>query len=611
MIRLVIYLIGVAALATGLSWLADRPGSLMLTWQGYEVETSVFRAAVILAVLIGFGLLAWSMLRHIWTSPAALGRFLTRRRQERGLDALSSGMIAVGAGDRNLATRYALQARRSLPNEPLTHLLRAQAAQLSGDRATSRRIFEAMLGSPDTEQLGLRGLFLEAERTGEPIAARQFAERAMKLNPKLEWPVDALFELQCMASDWAGALETLGIARRHNHIDRTMADRRRAVLLTTQAQDLEDGNGESALALALEAHDLAPDLIPAAAIAGRLLASRGSTAKAARVIEKTWKRAPHPDLAAAYAYARPGDSPRDRVERVRLLARSTPHSIEGPIALANTAIDARDWSTARTALAPLLDTRLTQRVCTLMARIEGDEKGDAGRVREWLARAVNAPRDPAWTADGVVSDRWAAISPVTGALDAFQWKVPVESAEKPDQALLAAKLEELVALGVAPDAIEAKPVASEPVLRAPASPAPDKTTAPAETAVAENADLLAEAVKTPENPVSVAASDKPTAKPEVTASSNAPGGKETSSSQAPVSAGSSPKQTTGAPSTKPPQPQTSSAAPKTTPMARAAAAKPDDQRMFVSPRAPDDPGPDDVEERFAASYLTPAAKRPL
>ena len=123
-------------------------------------------------------------------------------------------MIAIGAGDRALATRYAIQARKALPNEPLTHLLRAQAAQLSGDRATARRIFEAMLAAPDTEQLGLRGLFLEAEREGETEAARQFAERALRLNPKLGWSADALFDLQCKQTDWAGALETLAVAKR-------------------------------------------------------------------------------------------------------------------------------------------------------------------------------------------------------------------------------------------------------------------------------------------------------------------------------------------------------------------------------------------------------------
>ena len=59
-----------------------------------------------------------------------------------------------------------------------------------------------------------------------------------------------------------------------------------------------------------------------------------------------------------------------------------------------------------------------------MAELERAE-GDEGRAREWLARAVNAAPDPAWTADGYVSDRWLPLSPVTGRLDAFEWRVPL------------------------------------------------------------------------------------------------------------------------------------------------------------------------------------------
>ena len=141
MLRLVAYLIPVACVAWALSWLADRPGSLVINWQGREIETSVFHAVVILALLIGLSILAWSAVTQLWRSPAMLGAIFNRRRQVRGLDALSSGMIAIGAGDRALAARHAVQARKSLPNEPLTHLLRAQAAQLAGDRTTARRIF--------------------------------------------------------------------------------------------------------------------------------------------------------------------------------------------------------------------------------------------------------------------------------------------------------------------------------------------------------------------------------------------------------------------------------------------------------------------------------------
>ncbi|MGQ0673505.1 MAG: heme biosynthesis protein HemY [Hyphomicrobium sp.] len=447
MSRLVLYFVAVLVITVGLSWLADRPGNIVVDWEGYRGELSVFNAVVALTFLTAAAVVVWSVLRQLWTSPATVGRLLMRRKQQRGLDALSSGMIAVGAGDRGNATRYALAARKSLPNEPLTHLLRAQAAQLSGDKATARRIFEAMLSSPDTEQLGLRGLYLEAARLQEAEPARQFAERALRLNPKLAWPVEALFDLQCKASDWTGALETLTLARKHAHLDKPTADRRRAVLLSAQAQNLEDADSGKALTIAMEAHALAPSLVPAAAIAGRLLASRGNTPRAAKVLQKTWAKSPHPELAAAYAYARIGDSPRDRLDRVKQLAALTPHSIEGPIAVASAAIESKRFDEARSALAPMLESRLTQRIATLMARIEGEEHGDRGRVREWLARAVNAPRDPAWTADGIVSERWAAISPVTGTLDAFQWRVPVDDMQAAEGEELTTRLESLVALG--------------------------------------------------------------------------------------------------------------------------------------------------------------------
>jgi HemY protein len=36
-----------------------------------------------------------------------------------------------------------------------------------------------------------------------------------------------------------------------------------------------------------------------------------------------------------------------------------------------------------------------------------------------------------WIADGVASERWAPVSPVTGHLDAFVWKAPTELLEGP------------------------------------------------------------------------------------------------------------------------------------------------------------------------------------
>ena len=75
------------------------------------------------------------------------------------------------------------------------------------------------------------------------------------------------------------------------------------------------------------------------------------------------------------------------------------------------------------------------RVCLLMSDLEQAEHGSTGKGREWLARATRAPRDPAWIADGVVSDHWAPISPVTGRLDAFVWQAPPDVLIAPELTL--------------------------------------------------------------------------------------------------------------------------------------------------------------------------------
>jgi HemY protein len=320
----------------------------------------------------------------------------------------------------------------------------------------------------------VRGLFLEAKRSNDNGAAQVLAEQAVKSDPKLAWGVNALFDLQARAGDWEGALDTLAIARQNGHVEPDVAVRRRAVLLTAAAREREVSDPDKALALANEALRLAPSLVPAAEIAGRILASRGENRTASRLISRTWKLSPHPDLALVYVYAKPGESPRERVKRAKHLASLAPNDIEGPIAVANAAIEAHEWQEARDALAPYLDGRPPARICALMARIEAGEFGDRGREREWLARAVRAPRDRAWIADGYVSDRWLPVSPVTGAVDAFEWKAPVDAIGRGDDTLLIDERPFVTAPQVAQT-----PALASPRVETPAEPANIVEKAPA------------------------------------------------------------------------------------------------------------------------------------
>jgi HemY protein len=421
MIRVVIFLIAVAIAATGVVWFADRPGDVVLTWMGYRIETSLMVAGLAVVVLVAVLMLAWSIVRAILRSPEQVSLFFRHRRAMKGYNAITRGLVAIGAGDRKLARRAADDATRLSPNDALTLLLNAQAAQLSGDAAAAERAFREMARRDDTKLLGLRGLYIEAQRRNDSVTARRVAEEAARTAPALPWAGQAVLDDRCAASDWGGALEALEAMK--PAMEKSEYRRKRAVLLTARAVALDELERDTARAAVLEAVKLAPDLVPAAALAGRRLSEAGEQRKARRILERAWETSPHPDLAEAYANLRLGDSARERLARMQKLAVKVPGQLEGALAVARAALEAREFDAARKALAPYLSAP-TRRVATLMAEIEEAEHGDTGRVREWMGRAMRAAGDPVWTADGVVSDRWLPVTP-NGRLDGFEWRVPL------------------------------------------------------------------------------------------------------------------------------------------------------------------------------------------
>jgi HemY protein len=425
--RVLIYLAVIAALAFGAVWLAEQPGSIAFVWQGVSYSVGLAVAALALLVLIAIILLIEAAARIILNLPQRLSFASRERRKRKGINALSRGMIAVGSGDETAARRYAREVERYLrKDEPLLLLLKAQAAQVSGDRATAERTFQEMTETEETRVLGLRGLYVEARRRGDREAAWRHASEASRLAPAVDWANEAVLEGLCARGEWRTAMDTVERRAALGLIDKPTAKRHRAMLLTADALVRGESDEEGALAAVKEAVRLAPDLVPAAALAGQILGRRLELRKASKIIEAAWAVTPHPDLASVYTHLRPGDSTHDRMERAEKLAMLASWGPEGRIALARAALEAREFKKARDTMQPILQERPSVRACLLMADIERMEGGASGRTREWLARAVHAPRDKAWIADGVVSDRWSPISPASGRLDAFRWDTPPE-----------------------------------------------------------------------------------------------------------------------------------------------------------------------------------------
>jgi hypothetical protein len=294
---------------------------------------------LLLGIAIVAAILAWTILLALWRLPKHVRRSRRERRVARGRHAITQGLLAIGHGDSASARAHAEVARRHAAQDPLALLLHAQSAQLDGDRAGAQAAFRATAERQDTRLLGLRGLFIEAQRADDPVAAVGIAEEALKLAPASTWASQAVLGFRCARGDWAGALTILDNNLESGLIDKAAWRRQRGVLLTARALELETIDRDRSRDTVMEAIKLAPTLVPAAVLASKYQSEAHQVRRSMRLVEAAWLVQPHPARrfrpAAAGSYRdagrqgawasgeRAGGCPRrDRCHRICPRARS-------------------------------------------------------------------------------------------------------------------------------------------------------------------------------------------------------------------------------------------------------------------------------------------------
>ena len=308
MVRLLLFLVLLALAAYGLAWLAENPGDVALTFHGVEYDVSLM---VAIAIVVGLAIaiaLAWGVIRFVFRLPSLMSLATKARRREKGYAALSGGMAAVGSGDARTASKLAAEARKHLGDAPLTKLLRAQAAQLSGDRAGAAAAFRDMLDHPQLMRWACAAC--TSRRAAPAITRRRSNMRAAPtITRRCHGRRRRCSTIAPSTATGAARWRLSSSNAAAKLIDKPTATRWRAALKTAMAEQAAERDPKAALGLAQEAIALAPGLVPAAALAGRLLAANGDLRRAGKTLEAAWRRAPHPDLAAAYLRLRRGDWP--------------------------------------------------------------------------------------------------------------------------------------------------------------------------------------------------------------------------------------------------------------------------------------------------------------
>jgi HemY protein len=445
------FIIKLTVLVGAAVWLANRPGSLSLTWFGYRIDVPPLGLAM-LGVLLGIVVL-WlvgRVVRRILAVPGEIGAIRGHAREAKGYQMLTRGFAAAAAGDAREAKRLAQTAQKLLAKggeaPPITRLLAAQAAQLEGDEPGAEAHFKVLSETPETAILGLRGLAMNALKSGDADGARQLAERALAVNPNAQWAADTALRLQVRAGRYDAAENSLKALVRAGALGAREGQRRRAALLTEKARqaltaDGQDISTDGAIAAAREAVKLAGDFAPARFMLTRLLARQGRRKEAMRLIEQVWDSHPHEILGEAYLQAGENERPLERTQRLERLLRQNPDHPETHRLLAEADLAADLWGEARRHLDRLAEWERgafgapTRSTCRAFARLEEHERADLTAARAWIDAAATAPADAAWICRqcgqpgdaGPECGQWQFTCRSCQAVDSLEWRVPARA----------------------------------------------------------------------------------------------------------------------------------------------------------------------------------------
>jgi HemY protein len=481
MIRIFAYLLAIAAIVAVCLWVLSIEGTTEVVFGTTVIEgaTAAFLGlAIVAGVLLVFGTTIFSWLASL---PGRLRRRRESRAQARGMTALTRGLEAVAAGDAEDAQRNARLAQKNLDQPALTRLLTAQAAQLAGDDGLARESYAAMLEAPETEFLGLRGLYLQAMARGDKDEAKAYADRAFRLRPGAPWAFDSVYALSVDRGAWGDAREALRLAHCQGAQDAEGTARKEAALLTASAYAArESGDVEEARKEAAAALKQAPGFTPAAVLAAQLDAEAGKRARAAKVLNAAWAAEPHPALAKTLKDVFSEASPERLAARLRKLVKANPDSDESRLVGADAHLILGEAEEARDLLMPVFRNQPTARAFLLMAEVMERLSGKAA-AEPWLERAATAPRDPAPGADGsfdLTTEGWQRLVREYGEHGRLAPPpLEVASAGLPEEELLAlmAPAEPASEENVAEEELEETPAAeaitvSEPVAEAEEEP---------------------------------------------------------------------------------------------------------------------------------------------
>lgn len=427
MLRIIFFLIQVAAFIALAIWLSDNPGRVKINWLDYQIDThfSIFLIFITFTVFILW--LVCTLFNKIMKAPKTFFSHRKSRRKSDGYKALTLGMAAVAAGDKDEAVRLSKKANILLKDPLLTRLLSAQTATLNGDETAALNYFNALSEDHETEFVGLVGLMRQAMGNQDQTLLLELTKKAYRKRPESAFVCETLFSLQTKMADWENAQKTLMESVWRKVKAENVAVSPRVTIYTARAIEFKNNNMIlEAIKYADKALTDNKNFIPAAILRAELTQDPEKERKVIRSLEAVISVSPHRELTMNYLKLCSKESPLQHFQRLQQLLIKSEKSVQARLILAEIALEAELWGEARKRLGDISVDDITSHGCRLMARLEQRERNDEIEARRWLEKSINAVVDYSWTCNscGATGEEWSPLCGNCNCFDLITWKIP-------------------------------------------------------------------------------------------------------------------------------------------------------------------------------------------
>ncbi|MCK5296988.1 MAG: hypothetical protein KAJ75_08870 [Alphaproteobacteria bacterium] len=431
MIRILNYIFIVASLVIASVWLSNQPGTVDISWLGFQINTSVPVLLIVLLVVFWASTLPLRFVKTVAKVPASVKETInevSEARQERlkgnGYTCLIKGIAAIAAKDTD-AVPLLKKAASLLKDKKLTQVLLAQSSELVKNTEEAKAQYEMLLRYPETELAAMYGLVKIAKASGDDSKALQMTIKAFSLRPNVAWISKELFNLQVKAGLMNDALKTLEIYKKENELNENRYIRLKTTILTAMHDKaIKAGEAEKAEKYIREASSTDIMFVPSTTRLAKIENEAGKTKKAVAPLVKVWKEKPHPEIAKTFLGLWEDESEFLLVQRAEQLAMVNKKQPESHLMVAKMAMKAKLWGQARKELDLFLVNRETTKEVAYM-NAEFEEKGnqDIPKAISWFREAENCEPNETWLCNecNTRHDKWSATCPSCKAFASFKW----------------------------------------------------------------------------------------------------------------------------------------------------------------------------------------------